>query len=107
MEFLGILAGVAVLVGVAGGYARSVAGTWRDGERYVKLEQSGPFVRGRADLDGGHGPGDRIVAVNMGAEPARLDVTGTVIVASDGRGEVGPFDGTLAADHAVLLDPTG
>jgi alpha-glucosidase len=47
----------------------------------------------------------RVVAVNMDAEPARLDVAGRVVAASDGQGEGGPFSGTLGADRAVLLDP--
>jgi alpha-glucosidase len=47
----------------------------------------------------------RIVAVNMGPDPAALDLAGRVVVASDGRGEGGAFDGKLAADHAVIVDP--
>jgi alpha-glucosidase len=47
----------------------------------------------------------RIVAVNMGPDPAALDLAGRVVVASDGRGEGAAFDGKLPADHAVLLDP--
>ena len=43
----------------------------------------------------------------MGAEPPAVDLAGTVLVASDGTGEGEPFAGTLAADHAVLLDPRG
>ncbi|HEX6569655.1 MAG TPA: DUF3459 domain-containing protein, partial [Acidimicrobiales bacterium] len=53
------------------------------------------------------GAGDRVVAVNMGAEPAALDLGGTVLVASDGAGEGRPFTGTLGPDRAVLVDPTG
>ncbi|MGH9111213.1 MAG: alpha-amylase family glycosyl hydrolase [Acidimicrobiales bacterium] len=49
--------------------------------------------------------GVRVVAVNMGVD-AVLDVAGTVVVASDGRAEGEQFDGTLAADHAVLLEPS-
>jgi alpha-glucosidase len=56
------------------------------------------------DADGGIE--DRIVAVNMGAEPATLDVSGTVLVASDGTGEGAPFAGTLAPDTAVLIAPS-
>jgi alpha-glucosidase len=48
--------------------------------------------------------GARVVAVNMGTDVS-LDIAGTVVVASDGRGEGEPFDGTLAADHAVLIEP--
>jgi alpha-glucosidase len=54
---------------------------------------------------GPEGGGDRVVAVNMGAEPARLDVTGRVVVSSDGAGEGEPFGGTLAGDSAVLIEP--
>ncbi|HLM64357.1 MAG TPA: alpha-amylase family glycosyl hydrolase [Acidimicrobiales bacterium] len=46
-----------------------------------------------------------VVAVNMGAEEATLDLAGTVLVTSDGAGEGGVFTGTLRLDHAVLLDP--
>jgi alpha-glucosidase len=50
------------------------------------------------------GAGDApVVAVNMGAEPAALDVAGRVLVASDGQGEGEPFPGTLGPDRAVLL----
>jgi alpha-glucosidase len=45
-----------------------------------------------------------VVAVNMGAEDATLDVAGTVLVTSDGVGEGEAFTGTLRLDHAVLLD---
>ena len=41
----------------------------------------------------------------MGAEPARLDLRGRVVVASDGDGEGAPFTGVLPGEHAVLLDP--
>jgi alpha-glucosidase len=47
----------------------------------------------------------QVVAVNMDAEPVHLDVSGRVVVASDGQGEGEPFSGTLGADRAVLLDP--
>jgi alpha-glucosidase len=46
--------------------------------------------------------GARVVAVNMGAD-ASLDIAGTVVVASDGRGEGEPFAGKLGADRAVLV----
>jgi hypothetical protein len=46
--------------------------------------------------------GARVVAVNMGVA-ASLDIAGTVVVASDGRGEGEPFAGTLGADRAVLV----
>ncbi len=49
------------------------------------------------------GAADRVVAVNMGAAPARLDLAGTVLVASDGAGEGAPFPGTLGPDRAVLV----
>jgi alpha-glucosidase len=48
---------------------------------------------------------ERVVAVNMGSAPARLDVTGRVVVASDGRGEGEPFGGRLAGDQAVVIEP--
>ena len=48
--------------------------------------------------------GERVVAVNMG-EDTRLPVEGTVLVASDGRGEGERFDGALGADRAVLVEP--
>jgi alpha-glucosidase len=55
---------------------------------------------------GAGGPADdRVVAVNMGAAPAALDVSGTVLVASDGVGEGAPFSGTLGPDRAILVDP--
>jgi alpha-glucosidase len=71
------------------------------------LDLPGDVVAWRrtADPGGRAGPGDRVIVVNMGAEPADLDVAGTVLVASDGAGEGSPFGGRLAADHAVLLDP--
>jgi alpha-glucosidase len=55
-------------------------------------------------LPGAGGEG-ALVAVNMGAEPARLAVTGRVVVASDGRGEGEAFTGMLGPDRAVLVDP--
>jgi hypothetical protein len=56
----------------------------------------------RVAPDGGD---ERVVAVNMGAEPAQLDVAGTVLVSSDGAGEGGAFDGTLGPDTGVLIAP--
>ncbi|HEX6418971.1 MAG TPA: DUF3459 domain-containing protein, partial [Acidimicrobiales bacterium] len=50
--------------------------------------------------------GDRIVAVNMGTDPAPLGVSGTVLVSSDGAGEGALFSGTLGSDTAVLVDPS-
>jgi alpha-glucosidase len=47
----------------------------------------------------------RVVAVNMGEEPGRVQVAGRVAVASDGRGEGSPFEGVLAPDSAVLIVP--
>jgi len=47
----------------------------------------------------------RVVAVNMSADDATVDVTGRVLVASDGRGEGAAFAGTLPSDRAVLIDP--
>jgi alpha-glucosidase len=55
---------------------------------------------------GPDGTGDRIVAVNMAAEPATLDVTGAVLVSSDGVGEGSAFTGTLGSDRAVLIEPS-
>jgi alpha-glucosidase len=47
----------------------------------------------------------RTVLVNMSEAPARFDQTGTVDVASDGRGDGGPFPGQLDPDTAVVLRP--
>jgi alpha-glucosidase len=76
---------------------------------YEPLEQAGDVIAWRrtADPDGTHGPGDRVVALNMGTEPAVVDLAGTVLVASDRVGEGKPFEGTLGADCAVLLDADG
>jgi alpha-glucosidase len=52
-----------------------------------------------------HPSGDRIVALNMGADPVDVPLAGTVIVASDGRGDGEAFAGPLAPDTAVLLAP--
>jgi len=48
---------------------------------------------------------ERVVLLNMGAEPALFDQAGTVEVASDGIGEGTPFTGKLPADAAVVLVP--
>jgi hypothetical protein len=48
-----------------------------------------------------------VIVLNMGPEPAAVDLPGTVLVASDGTGEGAPFARIVAPDHAVLLDPTG
>jgi alpha-glucosidase len=76
---------------------------------YEPIDQAGDVIAWRrtADPSGEHGPGDRVVVVNMGPEPAAVDLAGTVLVASDGTGEGEPFGGTLAPDHAVLFDPAG
>jgi alpha-glucosidase len=58
----------------------------------------------RVAPDGGD---ERIVAVNMGGEPAELAVAGTVLVSSDGAGEGGAFDGTIGPDTGVLIAPAG
>ena len=74
---------------------------------YEPVDQPGDVIAWRrtADPSGVHGPGDRVVVVNMGTEPTAVDVAGTVLVASDGTGEGDAFGGTVAPDHAVLLDP--
>jgi alpha-glucosidase len=46
---------------------------------------------------------ERVVAVNMSAEPATVPWSGTVEVSSDGTGEGVAFTGTLPPDTAVLL----
>jgi len=51
------------------------------------------------------GDDQRTVAVNLGGQPAALELTGTVEVASDGRGEGAPFGGWLEPDTAVILRP--
>jgi alpha-glucosidase len=47
----------------------------------------------------------RLVAVNFGGAPVEVDLDGTVVVASDGRGEGKRYCGVLAADQAVVLSP--
>ncbi|HEX5365510.1 MAG TPA: alpha-amylase family glycosyl hydrolase [Acidimicrobiales bacterium] len=76
---------------------------------YVALEGPDDVLAWRrtADPAGDSGPGDRVVAVNMGPRDTRVDLAGIVLVASDGEGEGRPFGGTLPADRAVLLDPGG
>ena len=76
---------------------------------YEPLDQPGDVIAWRrtADPTGVHGAGDRVVALNMGATPAAVDLAGTVVVASDGAGEDEAFTGVLAADRAVLLAPAG
>ena len=49
------------------------------------------------------GDDQRTVAVNLGAQPAAVELTGTVEVSSDGRGEGAPFGGRLEPDTAVIL----
>ncbi len=70
-------------------------------------DQSGDIGdTGDPDRSGDTGDtGDRIVAVNMGATPASLEVRGTVLLSSDGTGDGAPFSGRLAPDQAVLLAP--
>jgi alpha-glucosidase len=70
---------------------------------HVDLEAPAGVVAWRRA--GPDGRGDRVVAVNMGSEPAALGVAGTIVVASDGTGEGAAFAGTLDADRAVLIDP--
>jgi hypothetical protein len=48
-----------------------------------------------------------VLAVNMSESDAALGLAGTVVVASDGRGEGEPFPGMLLRDRAVLLADTG
>jgi alpha-glucosidase len=76
---------------------------------YEPVEQPGDVIAWRrtADPSGTHGPGDRVIVLNMGPAPEAVDLAGTVLVASDGTGEGAPFARTLAPDHAVLLDPAG
>ena len=47
----------------------------------------------------------RTVVINFGTTPIALGplVAGTVEVASDGKGESGPFDGTIAGETALIL----
>jgi alpha-glucosidase len=49
------------------------------------------------------GGDERTVLVNMGSEPAPVDVAGVVEVASDGAGEGGGFGGLLPPDAAVVI----
>ena len=70
--------------------------TYLDAEVQVALSS---LTAGKGKIDA------RVVAVNMGTEPAALDLRGRVLVASDGGGEGEPFGGTLGADRAVLLEP--
>ena len=92
---------------------RSVAHLYR---RLIAARASSPALQGGdfafVDAPDGvvawrrtRGDDRRIVAVNMGPEPAALDLAGRVVVASDSRGEGGAFDGKLPADHAVIVDP--
>jgi alpha-glucosidase len=69
-----------------------------------EMLDAGPDVVAWRRSDGA-GAGDRIVAVNMGASSAAIDLAGTVLVASDGAGEGAPFPGSLGPDRAVLIDP--
>jgi alpha-glucosidase len=48
---------------------------------------------------------ERVLALNMGASPASIDVAGLVEVASDGVGEGQSFRGHLDPDTAVVLRP--
>src|SRR5690606_18832940 len=56
---------------------------------------------------GPEGGDERVVAVNMGADPAELDVAGTALVSSDGAGEGRTFDGTIGPDTGILIAPAG
>jgi len=47
----------------------------------------------------------RTVLVAFGEGPERVPQRGTVVLASDGVGEGRAFDGVLAGDRAVVLDP--
>jgi alpha-glucosidase len=68
------------------------------------LDLGGDLVAWRRTSPAGDGD-DRVVVVNMGAEAARVDLSGTVLVASDGEGEGEPFTGKVGPDSAVLLRP--
>jgi alpha-glucosidase len=53
-----------------------------------------------------HGDDERVVAVGFGDAPADVaDLTGTVVIASTGRGAGQPFDGRIGPDEAVVLRP--
>ncbi len=52
-----------------------------------------------------HGADERVVAINFGDVPAQFERSGTIVVRSDGTGAGEPFDGTLAGEHAVILNP--
>jgi alpha-glucosidase len=73
---------------------------------FAEIDAPDGIVAWRRTVVEGDAGDDRIVAVNMGSDPASLDVTGSVLVSSDGAGEGAPFTGTLAPDHAVLIAPT-
>ena len=47
----------------------------------------------------------RVVLVNFSPDAARVAARGTIEVASDDRGEGGPFGGTLGPDQALILKP--
>jgi alpha-glucosidase len=70
----------------------------------ARLEGPPPVVAWRRTSPEGVG-GDRVVAINMGTDPVAVDLTGKVLVSSDGAGEGEGFGGTLAGDAAVLLEP--
>jgi alpha-glucosidase len=78
--------------------ARRSSSALRTGDLEMIEAPDGVVAWRRWDDDGA-----RVVAVNMGAD-ASLDIEGTVVVASDGRGEGEPFAGTLGADRAVLVE---
>jgi alpha-glucosidase len=76
---------------------------------YAEVEAPDGIVAWRRTADDAHRPmaaTERVVAVNMGTEPAVLDVRGTVLVSSTGEGEGSEFTGTLDPDTAVLVEPS-
>jgi alpha-glucosidase len=87
--------------------ARMASPALRTGDMELLDAADGLVAWRRADGSAGaaDGGGSRVVAVNMGAEEAPLDVSGTVVVSSDGAGEGQAFRGTLAPDTAVLIAP--
>ncbi len=50
-----------------------------------------------------HGDDEVVVAVNIGPDPAELDLEGTILAGSRSDRPAGAFDGTLAANEAVIL----
>jgi alpha-glucosidase len=87
--------------------ARKGSPALRTGDMELLDAAGGLVAWRRADGSAGaaDGGGSRVVAVNMSTEDAPLDVSGTVVVSSDGAGEGQPFRGTIAPDTALLIAP--